>query len=125
VLKAVNQPSLAYLTAATHGLKDEAAALAEDLHNRNQTLPPVDPNARLLVPPPPIQQCEDNWPQLTVSRGPFESQLGGGAATTTKSAAAGKGARAAAAFLAAEDEEMVSDRFRDSASLDSQNLAIG
>lgn len=56
VLKEVGQISLAYLTAATHGMEEEANELREDLIKRDQNVPPVDPNARLLVPPPPIRQ---------------------------------------------------------------------
>lgn len=56
VLKDVGQISLAYLTAATHGFNEEAQQLKEELLARGQNLPPVDPNARLLVPPPPIKQ---------------------------------------------------------------------
>ena len=35
-------------------------------------LPEVHPNAKLLIPPPPIMQAESNWPLLTVSKGFFE-----------------------------------------------------
>lgn len=56
VLKDVGQISLAYLTAATHGFSEEAKQLEEELLARGQNLPPVDPNARLLIPPPPIKQ---------------------------------------------------------------------
>lgn len=40
-----------------------------------QALPPVDENASLIIPPPPIAYMSDNWPQLAVTRGPFEAQL--------------------------------------------------
>ena len=62
------QDALAYVTAKTHGLEDEAAELAEKL----EELPEVDPSARLLMPPTPILH-EDNWPLLTVSKGFFEN----------------------------------------------------
>lgn len=74
ILKNCGQTPLAYLTAATHGMTEEAETLAAVLHEQNQPLPPIDPNARLLVPPPPVQQCEENWPQLTVTRGIFEGK---------------------------------------------------
>lgn len=67
VLKASNQLSLAYLTAATHGMTEEAEQLKEQIGN-DQKIPDVDPNAKFLKPPPPIQQAENNWPLLTVSR---------------------------------------------------------
>jgi len=59
------------LTAATHGLEEEAAAIKESL-DEGTRLPEVMPNAQLLAPPPPIMQTETNWPLLTVSKGFFE-----------------------------------------------------
>lgn len=67
VLKASNQLSLAYLTAATHGMREEADQLKEQIGDTKK-VPDVDPNAKFLKPPPPIQQAESNWPLLTVSR---------------------------------------------------------
>lgn len=67
VLKSSNQFSLAYLTAATHGMNEEAEQL-KTLIGDEKKLPDIDPNAKFLKPPPPIQQAEANWPLLTVSR---------------------------------------------------------
>lgn len=67
MLKSANQNSLAYLTAATHGLKEEAEVLKEAA-GEDKKLPDIIPNAKFLNPPPPIQQAESNWPLLTVSR---------------------------------------------------------
>ncbi|KAK6009925.1 WD domain, G-beta repeat protein, partial [Ostertagia ostertagi] len=85
VLKGVGQTSLAYLTAATHGHEEEANLLRAELESKGQTIPPIDPNAKLLVPPPPICKLEENWPLLATARGPFEllglvppSKRGGG-----------------------------------------------
>lgn len=72
ILKNCGQTTLAYLTAATHGLNEEAAALKEECHDK---IPEVDQNANLLMPPPPIQQTESNWPLLTVSKGIFEGAV--------------------------------------------------
>lgn len=66
MLKNANLNSLAYLTAATHGLKDAAEELKGSLGDK--PLPQVDPTAKFLRPPPPVQQAESNWPLLTVSR---------------------------------------------------------
>ncbi|KAK9890479.1 hypothetical protein WA026_010561 [Henosepilachna vigintioctopunctata] len=74
VLKSANQTSLAYLTAATHGLKEEAENLKAAIGDVKK-LPDVMPNAKFLNPPPPIQQTESNWPLLTVNRGFFESSV--------------------------------------------------
>lgn len=69
ILKGCGQKSLAYLTAATHGLTEEAEALKEQFDPEKEQIPEVDPSAVLLQPPPPIMQQESNWPLLTVSRG--------------------------------------------------------
>ena len=54
VLKGVGQTSLAYLTAATHGFDEEAEQLKAELESKGQPLPPIDPNAKVLMPPPPL-----------------------------------------------------------------------
>ncbi|VIO97225.1 coatomer alpha subunit, putative [Brugia malayi] len=100
ILKDVGQISLAYLTAATHGFSEEAKQLEEELLARGQNLPPVDPNARLLIPPPPIKQMEDNWPLLTMLRGPFDAHL----ITGNLASVGDKASRAAAAFAHANDD---------------------
>jgi len=56
------------VTAAAHGLSEDAERLAEALEDK----PALDPEARLLLPPTPILK-EDNWPLLTVSKGFFEN----------------------------------------------------
>lgn len=64
------QLALAYITAASHGLPEDAARLAEAL---GDMVPEVDPGAgTLLLPPTPVLK-EDNWPLLTVSKGFFET----------------------------------------------------
>lgn len=73
ILENVGQLPLAYLTAATHGMTEKAEKLKQALLNAGQTVPPVDADAKLLAPPPPLQQCEENWPQLVVSRGVFDA----------------------------------------------------
>ncbi|KAB7507999.1 Coatomer subunit alpha [Armadillidium nasatum] len=78
VLKACSKTSLALLTASTHGFVQEVENLSSHVEEGN--LPEVLPTAQLLQPPPPIQQMENAWPQLTVAKGFFD--------TTT--AAAGK-----------------------------------
>lgn len=72
ILKNCGQTSLAYLTAATHGLAEEAELLAQECDGK---IPEVDPNAALLKPPVPIQQTESNWPLLTVAKGFFEGAM--------------------------------------------------
>jgi coatomer protein complex subunit alpha (xenin) len=59
---------LAFLTAATHGLDEEAELLQQQLEAAGQPVPTVNPSAVFLQPPPPIAQAESNWPLLTVSK---------------------------------------------------------
>jgi coatomer protein complex subunit alpha (xenin) len=75
VLGGCGQTSLAYLTAATHGLPEEAERIKEGVDTEQQPLPAPAAGARLLQPPPPIAQSEQNWPLLTVSRGFFDSAI--------------------------------------------------
>ena len=35
-------------------------------------MPEVHPQAKLLMPPPPIMQTEENWPLLTVAKSVFD-----------------------------------------------------
>ena len=65
--------SLAYLTAATHGLKEESENIKSEF-NLEKT-PSVNPNARLLRPAVPVLPNEGNWPLLTVSKSVFEGAL--------------------------------------------------
>ncbi|GAB6033480.1 hypothetical protein CHUAL_013365 [Chamberlinius hualienensis] len=74
ILKNCGQNSLAYLTAATHNIEEEVEILSQSF-DENTPLPQIDPNAKLLRPPPPIQQSETNWPLLTISRGFFEGAM--------------------------------------------------
>lgn len=78
VLK-VGQGSLAYLTAATHGLAEECEEIKNTFNLDATKLPAINPNAKLLRPPVPILRNEGNWPRLTVSKTLFE-----GAAASVK-----------------------------------------
>uniref|UniRef100_A0A673MNS2 Coatomer subunit alpha n=1 Tax=Sinocyclocheilus rhinocerous TaxID=307959 RepID=A0A673MNS2_9TELE len=75
ILKNCGQKSLAYLTAATHGMDEEAEALKETFDLEKEMVPEVDTNAQLLQPPPPINPLDTNWPLLTVSKGFFEGAI--------------------------------------------------
>jgi len=93
VLSGCGQTSLAYLTAATHGLVEEAEKVRASVDTEKTPLPAPAAGARLLQPPPPIAQSEQNWPLLTVSRGFFDSAM-----------MAGKKADGVAAGLMADDD---------------------
>ncbi|XP_013382389.1 coatomer subunit alpha isoform X2 [Lingula anatina] len=96
ILKGCGQKSLAYLTAATHGLEEEAAELRETFDPEKDKLPEVYPNAALLQPPCPITQQESNWPLLTVTKGFFEGAM---------AAKAGKAASGGVSMMAADETE--------------------
>lgn len=83
VLKQVGQGSLAYLTAATHGLVEECEEIKSTFNLDPEKLPAINPNAKLLRPPVPILKNEGNWPLLTVSKTLFEG------AASAKDTAAG------------------------------------
>ena len=68
------------MTAKTHGMEEEAAALAEEIGEGS--LPQVGGGGALLLPPTPILR-EDNWPLLTVSKGFFENLAQQGAPPAT------------------------------------------
>jgi coatomer protein complex subunit alpha (xenin) len=68
VLKNCGQPSLAYLTAATHGLTQIAEELRKDVSTEIR----ADPTATLLQPPVPIELQETNWPLLVVTKSVFD-----------------------------------------------------
>uniref|UniRef100_A0A8C4XDQ3 Coatomer subunit alpha n=1 Tax=Erpetoichthys calabaricus TaxID=27687 RepID=A0A8C4XDQ3_ERPCA len=75
ILKNCGQKSLAYLTAATYGLDEEAEALKASFDPDKETVPETDPDAKLLQPPPPVMPLDTNWPLLTVSKGFFEGAI--------------------------------------------------
>ena len=66
---------LAYLTAVTHGLAEQAEALAAQLEAAGLPLPaPITDAPTLLYPSLPILR-ESNWPLLTVSKDTFSYGL--------------------------------------------------
>jgi len=98
VLSGCGQTSLAYLTAQTHGLTEEAEKIKNNVDTEKTPLPSPAPGAQLLQPPPPIAQSEQNWPLLTVSRGFFDSAM-----------MASKKAEGVAAGLMADDDVDVAE----------------
>jgi hypothetical protein len=67
---------LAYLTALSHNLLEEAESLKTELVAKNIDIPtPATSSSAPIIPPSPIQPLTENWPQLAVPVGPFDSQL--------------------------------------------------
>ena len=82
ILEQAGHYPLAYLTAATHGLADDANRLAQVLTDSGVPVPAVDPAVgKLLTLPTPLVR-EDNWPLLTVTKGFFEGVLAGDVAAS-------------------------------------------
>lgn len=61
ILQQTGQTSLAYLTAATNGLEEQAAQLKSQLEEEGLPVPSIAPSAALLAPPIIVNQCA-NWP---------------------------------------------------------------
>ena len=65
---------LAYLTAQTHGLVEEAESILAVAGLTPEDITDLPTNGQLLKPPTPIiRQIDSNWPLLTVSRSFFDS----------------------------------------------------
>ena len=76
VLEQVGHYPLAYLTAKTHGLEEDASRIAEIVMGSGAAIPDVSGLGKLLQPPAPLLRG-DNWPLLPVSKGFFEGVLSG------------------------------------------------
>ncbi|KAJ4756231.1 Coatomer subunit alpha [Rhynchospora pubera] len=74
ILESTGHLPLAYVTAATHGLSEDAERLAAELGEGNVPILPEGRTTSLLVPPPPVM-CAGDWPLLRVMRGIFEGGL--------------------------------------------------
>jgi Coatomer WD associated region len=79
VLETTGQTSLAYITAASHGLDEDAQRLLDLLNANGTPIPAIDPKAALLQPPTPIIRTE-NWPLLAVGKSLLADLAAGGAA---------------------------------------------
>jgi len=87
-LEITGQLPLAYLTAKTHGLHEDAERIKSRLESRladqEDAAAPIDidaclqaaPNARMMLPPLPLLKNEEGtWPLLAPARGPFDAFL--------------------------------------------------
>ena len=98
ILREGGQLSLAYITALTNGLVEDAAELEEEIGPENVPSLPDPSSVERMQPPTPIVQ-ETNWPLLTVSKGFFET-------LATKDAEKAKGFAQAAAATVVEDVDL-------------------
>ncbi|CAG8443593.1 6189_t:CDS:10 [Acaulospora morrowiae] len=74
LLKEVGQLPLAYLTAYSHGLIEEAESILATAGITAEDITGLPTNGKLLKPPTQIiKQADSNWPLLTVSRSFFDS----------------------------------------------------
>ncbi|XP_063980334.1 coatomer subunit alpha [Diachasmimorpha longicaudata] len=72
ILKDCGQSSLAAVTKKLHGISTEEDELETELIEEMSDL---ERGAVYLRPPVPVQQAENNWPLLTVSKGFFEGAM--------------------------------------------------
>eukprot|EP01083_Nonionella_stella_P183726 664706_1 len=73
ILKSIGHHQLAYLTAKTHGLDEQAAALEEELGEHVPKLPDLS-NASLMLPPVPVLR-DDSWPTLELPKGVLAAEF--------------------------------------------------
>lgn len=93
ILEGSGQLPLAYATAATHGLDDEARRLFDKLQEGGYEIPSLPKHAVPLKPPQPLRQ-EGNWPLLAAAGSPMDGMALSSAATGTGASAQKKGSAA-------------------------------
>ena len=73
VLEEVGQYALAYVTAATNGLHEDAERLSKLLSDSGASVPTLPANPELMMPPTPIQSAvqQSNWPEVEIERDVF------------------------------------------------------
>ena len=71
ILEEVGQLALAYVTAGTAGLDDEAEKLRKRIEDAGGIVPPLPTNALLMMPPVPVLQNQQNWPEVEVEQDVF------------------------------------------------------
>lgn len=93
MLQNSGQASLAYVTEKIHGISSPEDDV--QYSSMSEELSALEQRAEYLRPPVPIQQAENNWPLLTVSKGFFEGAI------------MSRGKSQVAAALAPEDDNAV------------------
>ncbi|XP_066591304.1 coatomer subunit alpha [Prorops nasuta] len=73
ILRNTGQVSLAYVTEKIHGISNSEDDV--QYNSLTEELNLLEKGAVYLRPPVPIQQVENNWPLLTVSKGFFEGAM--------------------------------------------------
>jgi coatomer subunit alpha len=104
VLESSGQTALAYATAATHGLTDDAERLRGYLESAGLPVPdlPLSSSATTMLPPTPIYRSSTNWPTVAIARAAFDpAAVAAMAAAASERAQDGAGGQAAAAAAAA------------------------
>ena len=66
VLEEVGQLALAYVTAGTAGLNEDAERLRKRIDDAGGKVPALPANAKLMMPPTPILPNQENWPEVEV-----------------------------------------------------------
>jgi coatomer protein complex subunit alpha (xenin) len=71
VLEEVGQYALAYVTAGTNGLEEDAQRLAKLLSDAGASVPELPKNPQLMMPPTPVQSVQSDWPEVEIERDVF------------------------------------------------------
>jgi coatomer protein complex subunit alpha (xenin) len=106
VLEAAGQTALAYATASTFGLEEEAQRLRGYLEEAGLPVPQLPlasatAPAEALLPPTPLVRAAGNWPASPVSKGAFDPATIAAVAAAAKEGATGPGGAMAGAAAAA------------------------
>ena len=75
ILEQVGQTTLAYLTAATYGLGEEADRLRVLLEEQAMAIPEVNQKSATLLVPPICVSTAPNWPLLELPRSQFDKMM--------------------------------------------------
>merc|ERR1712003_338345 len=72
ILQEVGQLPLAYITAKSHGMEEEAESIAQALTEQEMAVPEYpQKGGTLMLPPTPILR-EENWPLLQITKSQFD-----------------------------------------------------
>eukprot|EP01041_Mallomonas_annulata_P007740 gene7740-15829_t len=103
IFEAAGQLSLAYLTAASHGLDEDAERFSAFLETSSTPLPTISNKAALLPAPTPIFRGE-NWPLLAVGKSVLSDVGNASMGSGTGGSGGGSGAVSAAAMRGDDNE---------------------
>lgn len=114
---------MAYVTEKIHGISNEDDD--SQYESMSEELSSLESGAIYLRPPVPIQQAENNWPLLTVSKGFFEGAMMSRGKSQVAAALAPEDDGGATADGWGNDEELGIDEEGEEEGVDTENAAEG